>query len=35
MLITAQETGLDIHVFPEISSFAPVYILNPQYLPES
>ena len=34
-LITAQETGLDIHVFPEICPFAQVDVLNPQYLPES
>jgi hypothetical protein len=34
-LITAQETGLDISVFPEVSPFAQVDVLNPQYLPES
>jgi hypothetical protein len=33
-LITAQETGLDIHVFPDICPFAQVDVLNPQYLPE-
>jgi hypothetical protein len=33
-LITAQETGLDISVFPEVSPFAQVDVLNPQYLPE-
>jgi hypothetical protein len=33
-LITAQETGLDIAVFPEICPFEPVDILNPRYLPE-
>ena len=34
-LITAQETGLDIHAFPEICPFAQVDVLNLQYLPES
>ena len=33
-LITAQETGLDIHVFPEICPFAQADVLNPQYLPD-
>ena len=33
-LITAQETGLDICVFPEICPFERVDILNPQYLPQ-
>ena len=33
-LITAQETGLDIHVFPEICPFAQADVLNPQYLPK-
>ena len=34
-LITAQETGLDIHVFPEICPFAQADVLNPQYLPKN
>jgi hypothetical protein len=33
-LITAQETGLDIGIFPEICPFAQADVLNPQYLPE-
>ena len=33
-LITAQETGLDICVFPEICPFEQIDVLNPQYLPE-
>ncbi len=32
-LITAQETGLDISVFPDICPFSQVDVLNPQYLP--
>ncbi|WP_201322099.1 DUF29 domain-containing protein [Pseudanabaena sp. lw0831] len=33
-LISAQETGLDILVFPEICLFERLDVLNPQYLPE-
>ncbi len=33
-LIAAQETGLDICVFPEICPFEQVDVLNPKYLPE-
>ena len=33
-LITAQETGLDICVFPEICPFEQINVLNPKYLPE-
>jgi hypothetical protein len=33
-LIAAQETGLDILVFPEICPFERSDVLNPQYLPE-
>ena len=33
-LITAQETGLDISVFPDTCPFTPIDVLNPQYLPE-
>ena len=33
-LITSQETGLDIGVFPEICPFAQADVLNPQYLPD-
>lgn len=33
-LITTQETGLDISVFPEICPFAQADVLNPQYLPD-
>ncbi len=33
-LITAQETGLDICVFPETCPFERIAILNPQYLPQ-
>lgn len=33
-LITAQETGLDISVFPEVCPFDRVDVLNPQYLPK-
>ncbi|MEA5620668.1 DUF29 domain-containing protein [Cronbergia sp. UHCC 0137] len=33
-LITSQETGLEVGVFPEASPFAKVDILNPQYLPD-
>ena len=33
-LITAQETGLDICVFPETCPFERIDILNPQYLPK-
>ena len=34
-LITSQETGLDIGVFPEICPFAQADVLNPQYLPKN
>ena len=33
-LITSQETGLDICIFPETCPFEQVNVLNPQYLPE-
>ena len=33
-LITTQETGLDISIFPEICPFAQADVLNPQYLPD-
>ena len=33
-LIASQETGIDIHVFPEICPFNSANVLNPQYLPE-
>lgn len=33
-LITAQETGLDIGIFPDICPFIQTDVLNPQYLPE-
>ncbi len=35
LLITAQENGLDIYIFPEICPFERIDILNPQYLPEN
>lgn len=33
-LITAQETGLDINVFPDVCPFSQADVLNPQYLPQ-
>ena len=33
-LIAAQETGLDINVFPNVCPFERMNVLNPQYLPE-
>jgi len=33
-LIASQETGIDIHVFPEVCPFSSSNVLNPQYLPE-
>lgn len=33
-LIAAQETGIDISVFPETCPFSRSDVLNPQYLPE-
>ena len=33
-LITAQETGLDISVFPDVCPFSQADVLNPQYLPQ-
>jgi len=33
-LITSQETGLDIAIFPDLCPFSQADVLNPQYLPE-